>query len=70
MTTHLAPSDAAPSVPDLADWLDVRLMLAGRLSLANMSLHRDRADLATVLGCAQQPRSGRQSDGRQEINAR
>lgn len=70
MTTHTVPPTASPSVPDLADWLDVRLVLAGRLSLANIPLHRDRADLAAVLGCAQGPRSDRQSDGRQEINAR
>lgn len=70
MTTRTFASGASPSVPDIADWLDVRLMLAGRLSLANIPLRRDRADLAAVLGCAQQPRSGRQSDGRQEINVR
>jgi hypothetical protein len=70
MTTRIFPPSASPSVPDLADWLDVRLMLAGRLTLANIPLRHDRADLATVLGDAQQPRSGRLSDGRPEINVR
>lgn len=70
MTTRTFAFTASPSVPDIADWLDVRLMLAGRLSLANIPLRHDRADLAAVLGGAQQPRSGRQSDGRQEINVR
>lgn len=35
---------------DLSDSLDVRLMLAGRLSLDTMQLRRDRQELAAVLG--------------------
>ena len=35
---------------DLSDSLDVRLMLAGRLSLDAMQLRRDREELAAVLG--------------------
>lgn len=34
---------------DLSDSLDVRLMLAGRLSLDAMQLRRDREELAAVL---------------------
>jgi hypothetical protein len=38
---------------DLSDSLDVRLMLAGRLSLDAMQLRRDREELAAVLGRAE-----------------
>jgi hypothetical protein len=51
---------------DLADSLDVRLMLAGRLSLDSMQLRRDREELAAVLGRAKaQPHDPRsdQDDG-------
>jgi hypothetical protein len=55
------PSTLGPAA-DLADSLDVRLMLAGRLSTATIPLRHDRAELATVLGRGEEPRSERQSD--------
>jgi len=47
---------------DLSDSLDVRLMLAGRLSLAAMQLRRDREELAAVLVGAETPEVNRPSD--------
>jgi hypothetical protein len=47
---------------DLSDSLDVRLMLAGRLSLDAMQLRRDRAELAAVLGRAEGQPLDRPSD--------
>lgn len=56
----VSPSTPGPSA-DLADSLDVRLMLAGRLSMATIPLRHDRAELATVLGRDEEPRTERQS---------
>jgi hypothetical protein len=47
---------------DLSDSLDVRLMLAGRLSLAAMQLRRDREELAAVLGGPEAQRVDQPSD--------
>jgi len=47
---------------DLSDSLDVRLMLAGRLSLDAMQLRRDREELAAVLGRAEAQPLDRPSD--------
>ena len=47
---------------DLSDSLDVRLMLAGRLSLDAMQLRRDREELAAVLGRTEAQPLDRPSD--------
>ena len=58
MTTPLLPFDSLPAAStDLDDSLDVRLMLAGRLSVATIQVRRDRAELAAVLQQTQQPRA-------------
>ena len=64
MTTldHTVSPSAPGPATDLAESLDVRLMLAGRLSMATIPLRHDRAELATVLGRAEEPRTERQSD--------
>jgi hypothetical protein len=51
MTNHdaTARSSARP-VADLSESLDVRLAVAGRLSPTALEIHRDRAELAQVLG--------------------
>ncbi|MDQ6794876.1 MAG: hypothetical protein M3067_08690 [Chloroflexota bacterium] len=65
---------ASPFTPgpaaDLADSLDVRLMLAGRLSMATIPLRHDRAELATVVGPAQEPRTESQSDNERRADNR
>jgi hypothetical protein len=64
MTGHdltVRPSTSGPTT-DLAESLDVRLMLAGRLSRVRIPLRHDRAELATVLGGVQEPRPDRASD--------
>lgn len=54
MTSRLSSAGPLTSAQsDLADSLDVRLMLAGRLSLGAMQLRRDREELAAVLGRAE-----------------
>ena len=55
---------------DLADSLDVRLMLAGRLSMATIPLRHDRAELATVLGRAEEPRTESQTDNERGADTR
>ena len=47
---------------DLSDSLDVRLMLAGRLSLDAMQLRRDREELAAVLRRAEAQPADQPSD--------
>ena len=50
MTTLYRPStQAASAVMDLSDSLDIRLIVAGRLSSTGVALRRDRAALAGVL---------------------
>ena len=54
MTSPLRPFDSpAASSSDLDDSLDVRLMLAGRLTVGTIQVRRDRAELAAVLGQSQ-----------------
>jgi hypothetical protein len=56
MTSPLLPFDPwRAASTDLDDSLDVRLMLAGRLSVATIQVRRDRAELAAVLHQTQQP---------------
>jgi hypothetical protein len=43
-----------PAPTDLSDSLDVRLVVAGRLSPTAVAIRRDRAELATVLDRARQ----------------
>ena len=69
MTSHLykvGPLTSAAA--DLADSLDVRLMLAGRLSLDVVQLRRDRTELAAVLGRTDRARTSPAID--RERNAR
>ena len=50
MTTLYRPTiPAASAVMDLSDSLDIRLIVAGRLSPTGVALRRDRAALAVVL---------------------
>jgi hypothetical protein len=48
-TLSRSTSPAAPTM-DLSDSLDIRLIVAGRLSPTGVALRRDRAALAAVLG--------------------
>lgn len=41
-----------PASTDLADSLDIRLIVAGRLSPTAVDIRRERAELAAVLGPA------------------
>jgi hypothetical protein len=41
---------------DLSESLDVRLVVAGRLSRTAIPVRRDREELAAVVGGARQPR--------------
>ena len=50
MTTPSHSSIAAAPTADLSDSLDIRLIVAGRLSPTGVALRRDRAALAGVLG--------------------
>jgi hypothetical protein len=52
MTTRNPGSrpSAQGMVKDLSDSLDVRLAAAGQLSPTALEIHRDRAELAQVLG--------------------
>ena len=56
----VSPPALGPAA-DLAESLDVRLMLAGRLSMATIPLWHDRAELAIVLDRAREPRTESQS---------
>ena len=57
MNDHLSNSESrrrlVPS--DLSESLDVRLIVAGRLSRTAIPVRRDREELAAVLGDAPQP---------------
>jgi len=58
MTTFHRPSTpAAPAVMDLSDSLDVRLIVAGRLSPTGVALRRDRVALAEIMGRADRART-------------
>ena len=48
-TLNRLSTPAASAVMDLSDSLDIRLIVAGRLSPTGVALRRDRAALAAVL---------------------
>jgi hypothetical protein len=54
MTSPAATSDrpTEPASTDLADSLDIRLIVAGRLSPTAVAIRRERAELAAVLAPA------------------
>lgn len=49
MTTLARPSTPAAAM-DLSDSVDIRLIVAGRLSPTTVALRHDRAALAAILG--------------------
>jgi hypothetical protein len=55
MTIPSRPS-STPVVSDLSESLDVRFIVAGRLSPTTVPLHRERAALAAALGRAKKER--------------
>ena len=57
LSHHESARRLVPS--DLSESLDVRLVVAGRLSRTAIPVRHDREELAAVLGDAPQPRSRR-----------
>jgi hypothetical protein len=55
MTTLNKARPRSAALADLSDSLDVRLAVAGRLSATAIHIHRERAELATVLAPAVPP---------------
>jgi hypothetical protein len=55
---------------DLADSLDIRLIVAGRLSPTAVDIRRERAELAAVLAPAPWTAAGRSGDRDPEPNLR
>jgi hypothetical protein len=54
---HPSPEAQRPRLgSDLSESLDVRLVVAGRLSRTAIPVRRDREELAAVVGGARQPR--------------
>ena len=61
--------DAWPAPTDLADSIDLRLLMAGRLTPTAIPIRRDRAELAVVLGHAPQPYADARTDTNRERSA-
>ena len=57
----LAPT--RPTQIDMADSLELRLIVAGRLSPTALDVRQARAELASVLGGAMQPRADGTTEG-------
>jgi hypothetical protein len=61
--------EAWPAPTDLADSIDLRLLVAGRLTPTAIPIRRDRAELAAVLGHAPQARIDGRTDTNRERDA-
>jgi hypothetical protein len=61
--------DAWPTPTDLADSIDLRLLVAGRLTPTAIPIRRNRAELAAVLGHAPQPHADPRTNATRERNA-
>ena len=70
--TRPSPDDdpeAWPAPTDLADSINLRLLVAGRLTPTVIPIRRDRAELAAVLGHAPQPYADARTTTNRERNA-
>jgi hypothetical protein len=74
MNSHLPDRDpdAWPAPTDLSDSVDIRLLVAGRLTPTAIPIRRDRAELAAVLGYGDgaQPRADTRAHMDSERNVR
>jgi hypothetical protein len=62
--------DVWPAPTDLSDSIDIRLLVAGRLTPTAIPIRRDRAELAAVLACGAHQRADARAQTDPERNVR
>jgi hypothetical protein len=70
MTSSSLRSARQPIPSDLSESLDIRFLVAGRLTPTAIPLRRDRAELATVIGDLMEPGAEGASESDHERNPR